>query len=360
MILFVTGASGAFGQGLVRALANCDDIEKIYALGCRNRLNFSSSRIEFVAANITSKLTIPDEIRRKLTAILHAAAETRFSAPLGAARRVNVDGLANIVDFASQCPRLDRFGCLSTIYVAGKRTGRISENDLAHTAGFVNGYEQSKFEAEQFLQGNAAHLPVTIYRLSTIFGDSRTGTIVKAGAIHQALRFFYHSFLPMVPGTAKSLVDLVSSDYAIAAVGRLLCDKFEPGKTFHVCAGTDAIPLGELLNAARECFLRDRPEWRKRAIEMPALVELETFELFVRSVEEIGSSALRQSVNATKYFAPQLAYPKMFDDTECARALAGSGVERPVLRDFFPRVVKYLINEDWRVSLNHTSSCERI
>ena len=360
MILLVTGANGAFGQGIVRALTECDDIEKIYALGRRNGLDFTSSKIEFVAADITSKLTIPERIRRELTAILHAAAETRFSAPLDAARRVNVDGLANIVDVASRCPRLDRFGCLSTIYVAGKRTGRISENELEHTAGFVNGYEQSKFEAEQFLRGNAAHLPITIYRLSTIFGDSRTGEVVKAGAIHQALRFFYHSFLPMVPGTAKSLVDLISSDHAIAAVGRLLCDKFEPGKTFHVCAATDAIPLGELLNAARECFLRYRPEWRKRAIEMPEIVELETFELFVRSVEEIGSPALQQSVNATKYFAPQLAYPKTFDDRECARALAGSGVERPVLRDFFPRVVKYLINENWRVSLDDTSPCERI
>ena len=359
MILLMTGASGAFGRGMVRALANCDEIEKIYAMGRRNGFDLSSSKIEFVPADITEEITIPGKIRWELSAILHAAAETRFSAPLGAARRVNVDGLANIVALASRCPKLDRFGCLSTIYVAGKRTGQISENQLEHTAGFVNAYEQSKFEAEQFLHRQAAHLPVTIYRLSTIFGDSRTGAIVKAGAIHQALRFFYHSFVPMIPGTAKSLVDLISSDYAIAAVSRLFCDKFEPGRTFHVCAANDAMPLGELLNAARECFLRNRPEWRKRAIEMPALVELWTFELFVRSIEEIGSPALQQSVDATKYFAPQLAYPKTFDDAECARTLAGSGVERPVLQDFFPRVVRHLINEKWPVSLDILSRCER-
>jgi nucleoside-diphosphate-sugar epimerase len=350
MILLVTGATGAFGRCLVVELSCCEGVEKIYALG-RNRPSVNSPRVEFVAADITNNVRLPGEIRREITAILHAAGETRFSAPVEAARRVNVHGLANIVDLASRCPRLERFGCLSTIYVAGKRTGCINENELEHTAGFVNAYEQSKFEAEQFLRTNATHLPVTVYRLSTIFGNSRTGAVAKPGAIHQALRFFYHSLLPMIPGSAKSLVDLISSEYATDVVRHLFYQKFEPGKTLHVCAAADAIPLDELLNLARDWFLQNRPMWRKRAIELPALVQLDTFDLFVRSVEEIGSPILQQSVQATKHFAPQLAFPKTFDDSECTMALAGSDVRRPVLREFFPRVVKYLIDENWRVSL---------
>jgi long-chain acyl-CoA synthetase len=296
-----------------------------------------------VQADITTAFSVPPEIKTEVTAVLHAAADTRFSAPVGTTRRVNVNGLANLVDFALKCPKLDRFGCLSTIYVAGKRVGRINEHELEHTAGFVNGYEQSKFEAEKFLHRNARTLPFSVYRLSTIFGDSRTGVITKPGAIHQAIRFFYHSFLPMIPGTPETLVDLIASDYAAAVVGHLFLHQFEPGKTLHVCAASEAMPLGELLNLARECFLRHRPTWRKRAIELPAVVGLDTFELFVRSVAEIGSPVLRQSVEATKYFAPQLAYPKTFDDRECADALAGSALNRPVLREFFPRVVEHLI-----------------
>jgi nucleoside-diphosphate-sugar epimerase/acyl carrier protein len=343
MILLLTGANGVFGQSLIRALAPCQEIEKIYALGRRPPSDTISTKIEFVEGDITKKIAIADEIRCKLTAILHAAAETRFSAPLDAARRVNVDGLANVVSFASLCPKLDRITHLSTIYIAGKRTGQIGENELPHSAGFVNTYEQSKFEAEEFLQANATHLPVTICRLSTIVGDSRTGRIEKLNAIHQALRFFYYSLLPMMPGTSETPVDLISSDYAVAAVAALLRGNGAAGKTFHVCAGRDAIPLGELLSSARQCFLQNRPQWRKRAIEMPALVSLQTFELFVRSVEQLGNLALQQSVTATKYFAPQLSFPKTFDDSECARALARSGVERPSLRDFFPRVVEDLI-----------------
>jgi nucleoside-diphosphate-sugar epimerase len=349
VILLVTGANGTFGQSVIRALVRCEDIQKIYALGRQNRLEIVSAKIDFIEADITKEIAVAEGIRCKLTDILHAAAETRFSAPLDAARRVNIDGLANIVNFASRCPKLERFAHVSTIYVAGKRTGQIREGELIHTAGFVNTYEQTKFEAEQFLRTNASHLPIVIYRLSTIFGDSRTGETTKIGAIHQALRFFYYSLAPMLPGAAETPVDLISSDYAAAAVTSLLRDKCAAGKTFHICAATDAMQLGELLRAARDCFLRNRPQWRQRAIEMPALVALPTFELFVRSVEQIGNVALQQSVSATKYFAPQLAYPKTFNDTECSSALARFGIERPALRDFFPRVVQYLINERWRV-----------
>ena len=61
MILLMTGASGAFGRGMVRALANCAEIEKIYAMGRRNAFDFSSSKIEFVRADITEEITIPDQ-----------------------------------------------------------------------------------------------------------------------------------------------------------------------------------------------------------------------------------------------------------------------------------------------------------
>ena len=63
---------------------------------------------------------------------------------------------------------------------------------------------------------------------------------------------------------------------------------------------------------------------------MPALVDLNTFELFARSVEELGDAGLRECVRAIKHFVPQMSFPKRFDDTECVRALADSGYFPPV------------------------------
>ena len=345
MILLMTGATGAFGRRMLRTVADCDEVERIYVLGREDRRQMVSRKIEFIAGDITKEIEIADRTRGEITAILHAAAETRFSAPLETARRVNVVGSANLIGLASSCPKLNRFIFLSTVYVTGKRRARVFENEIIEPDGFVNAYEQSKFEAEQFLRARMADLPIVICRLSTILGHARTGEIDKIGAIHQAIQLYYYSLLPMIPGTAESPVDLISSEYAVAAVDFFLRHGFESGKTFHISAADDAIPLMEFLQIVRQCFLQNRPEWRRRAIELPAVTELKTFDLFVRTVEQTGSPALRQSVMATKYFAPQLAYPKLFDDRECAFALAGGAIKKPVLRDFLGRIVGHLIQE---------------
>src|SRR5262249_35264716 len=95
-------------------------------------------------------------------------------------------------------------------------------------------------------------------------------------------------------------------------------------------------------------FLRHRPSWRKRAIEMPAVVDLPTFELFARSVEEVGDHILRSSVAIIKHFVPQLVYSKVFSDVECARSLQAKGHLKPRILEFYPQVVRWLVESGWR------------
>lgn len=351
--LLITGGTGALGQSLLAALAATENIDRIYALTRRSELASQFTKVRIVRGDVTRGNTLglhpalASEIAYEVTAILHGAANTRFSAPLGTARRVNCEGTRHMLNFAAGCRRLERFGYLSTVYVAGKRRGRISESELNHATGFVNAYEQSKFEAEALLRLHKDRLPIGVFRLSTILGEARTGTVTKIGAVHHALRFIYRGLAPMIPGTPESRVDLVSLEYAVSAVVELFWNCFQPGVTYHVCAGGDALPLADFLDMTLASFLRWRPAWRKRTIEKPAVVDLTTFRLFTRSVEEIGEPTLRRSVSAIKHFAPQLAYPKLFDDGVCARALAGSLVVRPQLREFFPRVVKFLVETRW-------------
>ena len=46
-------------------------------------------------------------------------------------------------------------------------------------------------------------------------------------------------------------------------------------------------------------------------------------------------------------FAPQLAYPKTFDDGVWRRHIGASGIVRPPIRETMDRVVGYLIEHDW-------------
>ena len=351
-LLLVTGGTGAIGLPLVDALSRAGTDAVVLARARRGEM---PGGIPFVAGDVTAGPSLgldaatAGDLRRRLTAIVHAAALTRFDAVPEAARAVNVAGTGHVLAFAAQCRRLERVVALSTVYVAGRRTGRIEETELPHGAGFVNPYEASKHEAEIMLREAMPRLPVSVCRLSTAIGDSRSGHLDRLGAIHHAMRFLYHSLLPMMPGSDGSPVDLIATDYAVDAVRVLAGDRFAAGATWHVCAAGTALPQAELVDLIVAAFLRHRPAWRRRAIEKPAIVDLETFELFRRSVDAVADPALRASVAVLAPFAPQLAYPKTFDDAACRRILDAAGVERPSLHATLDRVVRHLVESNWTV-----------
>jgi nucleoside-diphosphate-sugar epimerase len=351
--VLVTGATGMIGQVLVPLLARRNDVEAIFALTHACEYLGSSCKVTPVRGDVTAgpALGITPESSRKIldrtNVIVHAAANTRFSASLDEARTVNFEGTKNLLAFASHCSRLKAFAALSTVHVAGKRTGTIWEEDLDHGAGFVNSYEQSKYETELLLREQMSALPISVLRLSTVLGSSTTGEVRRMAAIHHALRLYYSSLAPMIPGKPDSFVDLIDLDYAASAVEHFAAEHFQAGRTFHICAGEDALTLARLLGLTREAFLRHRPSWRKRVIEMPAIVDLPTFELFVRSVEEVGDNILRSSVAIIKQFVPQLVYSKVFRDVECTRSLQANGVLKPSVLEFYPQVVRWLVESGW-------------
>jgi len=348
-VVLLTGASGAVGRPLLAALAALPEVERIYALAHVEAVMSPDPRVRVVAGDVTGGAELglePAAARRlagEVTAVVHAAADTSFASPFEVGARTNVEGTRNVMAFAARCRRLDRLVALSTTHVAGRRTGVVREDELEHDRGFVNDYERTKHEMERELRARMASLPLAVCRISTVAGDSRTGAISRRGALHQAVLLLYASLVPMMPGREDSPVDLVALDYVAEAVAFLATRGFAAGRTWHVCAGTDALGAGELLDLTMEYLIESRPAWRTRAIERPALVDLDTFELFRRSVEEIGDGALRASTDAVARFAPQLAFAKRFDDSGCRAALAGSGIERPPIREVWRRVVRHLI-----------------
>lgn len=286
-----------------------------------------------------------DALRRMTTAVLHCAAVTRFSVDRTAAARVNVDGTRHVLAFASEAPRLRRFGHVSTAFVAGRRTGAIGEDELEHDAGFVNAYEWSKYEAERLVR--ATDLPWAVYRVSTMIGRAATGQVRQWSAVHQAIRFYYHGLAPMLAGRPETPVDVIPDEFAAGALVYLF-DAFEPRRTYHLCAGSaNALPLAELLALTTEALNAARPAWRSRAIEAPAIVDGATFELFGRSARETGNQTFTQVYEAMRHFVPQLLYPKEFDQYRATRALGGTGIAAPPVASYLPRIVDYCLRTAW-------------
>ncbi|MFL5640350.1 MAG: SDR family oxidoreductase [Gemmatimonadaceae bacterium] len=282
------------------------------------------------------------------THVIHCGGSTSFTLPLDESRAINVLGTRRVLEFAHRCDHLESAAFFSTVYVSGKRRGVFSENDHGDAGhGFVNPYEQSKAEMELVVREAMHELPIQLFRLSTVVGDSRTGAVRGFNAVHHAIRLLYQGLAPMVPGEPGAPVDMVSSDY-VADAALYLMDTQSRRGVHHLASGeTASATISDMLASTIDSLLRFRPKWRKRSIEKPLLVDLDTYELFVRSVEETGNDVLRNATRSIRTFAYQLAHPKAFATQRTAEALAGSGIiPKPVL-EFYPAVVRYCLETNW-------------
>jgi nucleoside-diphosphate-sugar epimerase len=363
--IFLTGATGAIGGDLLRKLAirqGCrinvlvrrtdrDPAERVKAIVGDVNVRASLNVLEGdIAAGPSLGLdgAAFAALTRETSHIIHAAGSTSFTLSLPAARAANVLATGNMLRFARECGSLECGAFLSTVYVSGKRRGVFDESEYGDAGqGFVNSYEQSKSEMEQLIRDAMRELPLILVRLSTVVGDSITGRVSGFNTIHHAIRLLYNGLAPMIPGDPMEPVDIVSSDFVADATLHLTEHAPAPG-VFHLAAGRDSCTsLDELIGETVSALARFRPEWRKRAVEKPLIVDLDTYELFVRSVEETGNPVLQGATRSIHTFACQLAHPKVFETHRATATLAGSGISpRPAL-DFYPRVVKYCLESNW-------------
>jgi long-chain acyl-CoA synthetase len=339
--ILVTGATGLLGsEVLARMLAEDTGLRAYVLVRDASRWQRtarelgSESRVIPVIGDLRDDgLGLTSDARtaitRDVTAVVHLAADTTFSSPLEHARAVNALGTQRVLDLAAECEAHVHLAYVSTAFVAGRRTGVIGEELSASTEGWVNAYEQSKYEAERLVTEQAASW--VILRSSTVVCDDLSGQVSQTNAVHRALNLYRHGLVAMMPGVAGSTVDAVTTSFVADGIARLALNNDAVGKVVHLCAGAGALPLDELLDITYERWASN-PTWRKRGIVRPAITNLATYALFERTIEDIGETSLKRIARALSHFVPQLALPKRFD-TANAETMLGRGA--PPVRDFW-------------------------
>lgn len=281
------------------------------------------------------------ELARTVEGIIHAAATTRFDLALAEARRVNVLATQHLVRFAKNCRNLTRFALLSTVFVSGRRQGRILESERAHRAGFVNTYEQSKYEAEACLE--SSDLPHVVYRLSTLVGDSQTGFTSHFTTPHQALRVMHLGLASLVPGLPDYSVDLIPTDWAATTIVNDFLNEFPAGRVVHLAAGAArSYSLAQVIDESYDRLGELDPAWKARHYPKPAVATQAAFQLLIRSAEQARDPLMIGVLGMLKYFTEQFSYPKDFDTS----GLNGANAP-PDIREYYGRVVAYCLKTKW-------------
>jgi nucleoside-diphosphate-sugar epimerase len=333
--IFVTGGTGLIGRRVIAMLREAE--RSVYAL---SRQPQQSADARWLQGDITCDglALSPDNrraLQRDVTTVVHIAANTSFTQTLEQARAINTEGTRQVLALSADWPRVSRWVYVSTAFVAGFRTGLIFEEDEP-SPRCANAYEQSKGEAEQFVR--TARTDWTIVRPATIVCDDESGRITQYNAVHRALRLYFGGLAAMLPGTDESRVDVITNEYAARGVALAATSPDALRRTLHLCAGSGALPLDELLDVAYDAF-RHAPSWRHKGIVRPIRTDLETYRLFERAAFDAGSDRVKKALRSLGTFVPQLAYPKTFD-TSFADALVGPAAPA---RSFWLRMVQHLV-----------------
>jgi nucleoside-diphosphate-sugar epimerase len=354
--VLLTGATGLVGGGLLQSLLAADPERRVVALTRRREKAQSLNRIPRVRA-LEADLNQPrlglDEVvipllEASVTEIIHSAAEIRFGLPLEQARAANVGSTANLLEFARRCPRLKKFAHVSTVYVAGRSPGRIPEARASDRHGFINTYQQSKFEAEELVFEAMSELPAAIFRLSSIIGDSTTGRVRQFNHVHQLLRLLPRNLLPVAPVEPAASIDLIPGDWAVAALSYLFEKRFLPGRIYHVCAGPEgSLTVDQMIRLTVEAFESNGKSPRPGRIRLPKLLSLPDYEAYVEKTRRGDNALLKEVLRIMGFFLPHLAIFQVFENQKTSEALKDSGLTLPSIRSYYGKVVRYCLETNW-------------
>ena len=356
MNYFVTGATGFIGRHLIeKLLKRKGKIHILVRSGSKDKLKAAIKAWGSQAKRIlpiTGDLTRPylglskkqrDKLQGKVGHFFHLAAIYDMTADEKSQVSANVDGTRNSIQLA-QSIKAGCFHHTSSIAAAGMYRGVFREDMFEEAEGLDNPYFKTKHESEGIVRRDCK-VPWRIYRPGLVIGHSKTGQIDKIDGPYyffkliQKMRDLLPPWVPMI-GIEGSRINLVPVDYVVDAMDHIAHKPKLDRRCFHL---TDPKPdrIGKVLNifarAGHAPLMTMRIDARIFAF-IPAAVKQGL--AMLAPVQRITSMILNDLGIPREVFT-FLNYPTRFDSRETERALKGSGIELPELKDYADRLWDY-------------------
>ncbi|WP_444545653.1 type I polyketide synthase [Streptomyces termitum] len=351
--VLLTGATGFLGAFLLRdlmrtttATVHClvrgaDEAEALKRLRANMewyRLwdEVDESRLSLVLGDLAEErlgLTEErfDELAREVDVVYHNGARVHWLQPYTALRDANVRGTREVLRLAAR-HRTAPVHHVSTVGVFdGVREEGVplrTTDPTGPAEALPSGYLQSKWVAEQLIgAARERGLPVSVYRVDVISGDTRTGACQTRDFVWLSLKGILQS--GAVPADTEGRFHLLPVDYVSAAITTLSRRPDAAGRTFHLF-NRSSLGLGRCVAHLREAGYD--------------LAEL-GWEEWSEKVAGDPGNALRPLLHAFEMMTSDTDgfYPPI-DTSETLAALAGTGVDCPPLTaELFARYVEFFV-----------------
>ncbi|MFF2900815.1 thioester reductase domain-containing protein [Streptomyces sp. NPDC057966] len=276
-----------------------------------------------------------DSLARSVDAVYHVGAAVNWVQPYATLKAANVRGTEEILRMAARHRTVSVYYVSTLGVYVGKDTGGVPLRTTDPTGpGDVlpTGCTQSKWVSEQIVDlARERGLPVSVYRIDLIAGDSGTGACQTRDFVWLSLEGLLQA--GAVPGDIPVRFRLMPVDCSSSAVLHISRRAGSSGGTFHIAGSTD-LSLGTMIEELRSAGYRldDRTwdTWRGLISADPenALVPLlDAFEVMAASPDT---------------FCPPI------DDRETAAALEGNGIVcPPATRELFRKHIGFFTEQGY-------------
>ena len=356
MAYFITGGTGFIGrnfidklkdrEGDIYVLTRAASMHKFEEL--QQRMGNSGDRLIPVTGDLKQPLLGVDEatiadLKGKIKHFCHFAAIYDIAASAEAQTATNIDGTRNAIRLA-EAVEAGCFEHVSSIAAGGMYQGTFREDMFDEAENLDHPYFSTKHDSEGIVR-DECQVPWRVYRPAMVVGNSKTGEIDKIdGAYYffkslQKIRRVLPPWFPLI-GIEGGKFNIVPVDYVVDAMDHIVHQGDLEGRCFHL-TDPEHHSMGNMMNIFADAGHAPRFNMRldtRMFGFIPSFVR--TTLAGLPPVKRIINTLL-EDMGLPDSVTMFMNYPTRYDNRDTERALKGSGISCPDLRDYAPVIWDY-------------------